>query len=293
MIGYAITKDALEELVESEAPGWLKKAAERTAQFKTDGYYSEKKGIWSAVKPVYMRLQGESKCAYCERKLESENYGKGEQDVEHFRPKKNVRPWKLPKSLEKLGVTLTPPDPADGGYHLLAYQLFNYCAACKPCNSALKSDCFPIAGKYQTKGSDPAKLTNEKPLLIYPLGGFDADPEGLIRFHGISPQAVAKSGHKLHRALVTIEFFKLDDEAKRKNLIRERAAIIITLLSLMEKAAGTDADALKARNIINGYTADTAAHSNCARSFVDLFQRDPSEARELEAKAARFITGIS
>lgn len=98
MIGYAITQDALEKRVEAEAPGWLKKAAERTAQFKKDGCYSEKKGIWSAVKPVYMRLQGESKCAYCERKLESEYYGKGEQDVEHFRPKKNVRPWKLPKS---------------------------------------------------------------------------------------------------------------------------------------------------------------------------------------------------
>jgi hypothetical protein len=293
MIGYAITQEALESLVEAESPGWLKRAAERTAQFKTDGYYSEKKGIWSAVKPVYMRLQGESKCAYCERKLESEKYGKGEQDVEHFRPKKNVRPWKLPKPLEKLVVRLTPPDPADGGYHLLAYQLFNYCAACKPCNSALKSDCFPIAGKYQTKGTDPAKLATEKPLLIYPLGGFDDDPEDLIRFHGISPQAVAKSGHKRHRAIVTIEFFKLDDEAKRKNLMRERAAIIITLLSLIDRVAGTDADAAKARDLINGYTSDVAAHSNCARSFVNLFQSDPREAREVEAKAARFILGIS
>jgi len=40
MIGYAITKDALEKLIEGEVPGWLMKAAERTAQFKKDGYYS-------------------------------------------------------------------------------------------------------------------------------------------------------------------------------------------------------------------------------------------------------------
>jgi hypothetical protein len=293
MIGYAITEGALEKLVETEAPGWLKKAAERTVQFKKDGYYSEKKGIWSAVKPVYMRLQGESKCAYCERKLESENFGKGEQDVEHFRPKKNVRPWKLPKSLEKLGVTLRPPDPAAGGYHLLAYHLLNYCAACKPCNSALKSDCFPIAGKYQTKGTDPAKLATEKPLLIYPLGGFDDDPEELIRFHGISPQAVAKSGHKQHRALVTIEFFKLDDEAKRKNLMRERAFIIVSLFPQLKKASASGPDANEARDFVRLCTAATAPHANCARSFLHLFQTDQVEAKAVAEKANQFLNSIS
>jgi hypothetical protein len=293
MIGYAITEEALGELVEAQAPGWLKKAAERTATFKKDGKYSEKKGIWSAVKPVYMRLQGGSKCAYCERKLESENYGKGEQDVEHFRPKKKVRPWKLPKSLEKLGVTLTPPDHAAGGYHLLAYHLLNYCAACKPCNSALKSDCFPIAGKYQTKGTDPAKLSTEKPLLIYPVGGFDDDPEELIRFHGISPQAVAKSGHKRYRALVTIEFFKLDDEAKRKNLMRERAFIIVSLFPQLKKASGSGLGVAEARDFIRLCTDSTAPHANCARSFLHLFQTDQLEAEAVASKANQFLNSIS
>lgn len=293
MIGYAITREALEQLVEAEAPGWLDKANERTAQFEKDGCYSEKKGIWSAVKPVYMRLQGGSKCAYCERKLESENFGKGEQDVEHFRPKKNVRPWKLPKTLEKLGVTLTPPDPADGGYHLLAYQLFNYCAACKPCNSALKSDCFPIAGKYQTKAPDPEKLAKEKPLLIYPVGGFDDDPEELIRFHGISPQAVAKSGHKRHRALVTIEFFKLDDESKRKNLMRERAFIIVSLFPQLKKAAASGSDGAEAGDFIRLCTDSTAPHANCARSFLHLFQMDQVEAKDVAEKAYQFLNSIS
>ena len=283
----------LKALVEAEAPGWLAKAAARTAAFKKAGCYNEEKGIWSAIKPVFMRLQGGSKCAYCERKLESESYGKGEQDVEHFRPKSNVRAWKVPASLAKLGVKVTPPPANGGGYYLLPYHLFNYCAACKPCNSALKSDCFPIAGTYQLCGTDPAKLTKEQPLLIYPLGGFDDDPEELIRFHGISPQAVATSGHKRHRALTTIEFFKLDDGNERKNLILDRAYIISALFAVLEKAAGNGPEKAKAVNLVNAYTADSARHANCARSFVRLFHANPTEARAVEALAANYIMGVS
>jgi hypothetical protein len=293
MIGYPITLKVLESLVEAESPGWLAKAAARTAAFKKAGCYNETKGIWSGVKPVFMRLQGGSKCAYCERKLESESYGKGEQDVEHFRPKSNVRVWKVPASLAKLGVKVTPPPAKGRGYYLLPYHLFNYCAACKPCNSALKRDHFPIVGIYQLRCTDPAKLTKEKPLLIYPLGGFDDDPEELICFHGVSPQAVATSGHKRHRALTTIEFFKLDDEAGRKNLIRERALIIIALLPQLDRAKGTGPDSATARALINAFTADSAPHAKCARSFLHLFQSNPTEARALEALAANYITGVS
>ena len=88
--------------------GWLREAAKRTAQFKSDACYQEKSSIWSEVKPIYMRLQGDCKCAYCERKLESVTYGKGEQDVKHFRPKGNVCPWKLPAALKNTAVVLTP-----------------------------------------------------------------------------------------------------------------------------------------------------------------------------------------
>lgn len=293
MIGYRISLKSLESLVEGEAPGWLANAAERTKSFRKLGLYQEKSAIWSKVKPVFMRLQGNCKCAYCERKLESEPYGKGEQDVEHFRPKKNVRPWKLPKSLQQQGVKVTPPPATGGGYHLLPYHLFNYCAACKPCNSALKSDCFPITGKHQLNGSDPRKLTAEKPLLIYPIGDFDDEPETLIRFHGVSPQAAATKGHQRHRALTTIEFFKLDDESKRKNLILERARIIIAILPQMEKATGTGPASATARALINRFTEESAPHANCARSFVHLFQSNPTEARAVEAIAANYIMGVS
>jgi hypothetical protein len=292
MIGYKISLNDLQSLIEAESPGWLAAAKKKTAEFRNDGCYNEKKGTWSKIKPVLMRIQGGSKCAYCERKLESEDYGKGEQDVEHFRPKKNIRAWKPSKALENEGVKVTKPKPDSGGYHLLAYHPFNYCAACKPCNSALKSDCFPIAGKYRTKGADPVKLAKEFPLLIYPIGDFDGNPESLIRFHGISPQAVASSGHDRHRALTTIEFFKLDD-IMRKNLIAERARLICALLPLCKAASKNGPSAIKAKKLLIAYTEDTTPHANCARSFVKLFQSDAQEACDVESKAAQFITGIS
>src|SRR5207342_665422 len=96
--------------------------------------------------------QGGAKCAYCERKLEAEEYGKGEQDVEHFRPKNSVRSWHLPAELAQQGVALGSVANPSSGYYLLPYHLFNYCAACKPCNSAIKSDYFPIAGAYRLTG---------------------------------------------------------------------------------------------------------------------------------------------
>lgn len=103
MICYQITKTDLEALIEDETPGWLQKARERTKTFRAAGRYQERSSIWSQVKPVYMKLQGESKCAYCERKLESIDYGKIELDVEHFRPKRMVQEWQIPQSLKKNG----------------------------------------------------------------------------------------------------------------------------------------------------------------------------------------------
>ena len=295
MIAYRIAKAQLETLIETEAPGWLGKASTRTAEFRKKGRYEESSAIWSEVKVVYMRLQGDCKCAYCERKLEAVDFGKVEQDVEHFRPKGSVRAWTIPKSLQDQGVKITKAPDAGRGYFLLPYHLFNYSAACKPCNSALKKDYFPIAGKYQLTGDDPAKLTKEKPFLICPVGDFDDAPEDLIRFHGVSPQPVAPGGHARKRALVTIEFFKLDDEAKRKNLLRERAVVIIALHPQLEKLADGAAGNAKtdAQELVDGFTAPRSAHTNCARSYKDLFHRNRGEAKAVFDGAVKLITSIS
>src|SRR5712691_1555379 len=291
MIGYRITRAELEQRIRAEKADWLDRAATRTETFRHKGRYEEPGSIWSEVKVVYMRLQGNAKCAYCERKLEAETFGKGEQDVEHFRPKGDVKPWKMPKHLADLGIKATAVPNEKRGYFLLPYHLLNYAVACKPCNSALKSDRFPIADAYNLTGEDSMQLKNEKPYLIYPIGDCDTDPEQLIRFHGVSPQSVAVDGYCRYRALVTIEFFKLDDINRRKHLIRERAVIIIALFPQLEKL-GQDVsaeDKTKARQIVERFTQPTAPHTNCARSFRDLFCTDPGEAKAIFDKAVQLI----
>lgn len=288
MIGYKLSHKELEKLIEAHAPGWLARAKKRTADFVAAGKYSEASSIWSDVKVVYMRLQGEAKCIYCERKLESEANGLIEQDVEHFRPKGRVRRWQPPAELAAEGLSATDPGTNAPGYHRLPYHLFNYSAACKPCNSTLKSDCFPIAGNYKFNGSNPKTLVSERPLLIYPLGDFDDDPEDLIKFQGVSPQPVLAHGHGRNRALATITFFELGDPIKRKNLFRERAQIITALWHQLEAMANNPGDTV-ASDLVTDYQSDKAPHTNCARSFANLYQQDRLEAQAIYRAAAAFI----
>ncbi len=290
MIRYRITLEHLRERMEKECPGWLKKAELRTAKFRKAKQYVKEKPIWSEVKPVYMKLQGDCKCAFCERKMEAVTYGKGEQDVEHFRPKSSIKAWKAPEALAKRGVAIAAVPKGEKGYYLLPYHPFNYTAACKPCNSALKSNYFPVAKKHHCAGADPkALLEEEQPLLIYPIGDFDEDPENLIRFYGASPYAVKRSGHGRKRALVTIEFFKLD-AADARNLFRERAEIIRALYRELDDAATLKGMKKKAAmEMIKAYTSSTHQHANCARSFMRLYQENPAEAEEVYNHVREFI----
>lgn len=291
MIRYSISLPELEELIETQQPGWLKRARRRTAGFKKKKAYAEKSSIWSEIKVVYMRLQGGSKCAFCERMLEAETYGKGEQDVEHFRPKGSVRAWTDGASLK---VPLTAV-PQTGGYYQLPYHLFNYAAACKPCNSALKMDYFPIAGTYRLDGDDPESLAEEKPYLIYPLGTLDEDPEDLIEFQGVAPRPRVRSGFRRNRARVTIRFFRLGDAVERKNLIRERARLLMALFPQLtaEQSGASAARKERAREVIRAYTEETSPHTNCCRSFVRLFKKNPVEAEKVHDAACELIASKS
>lgn len=288
MIGYRIDYQSLRVLITAENSSWLSRADLRTAGFRASGKYEENSSIWSEVKSVYMRLQGKSKCIYCERSMESEHYGLIEQDVEHFRPKGKVSPWKLPADLAAEGIKITDPGSAAPGYHELPYHLFNYSASCKPCNSTLKSDYFPISGVYNFSGNDPSLLLSELPLLIYPLGDFDSSPEDLIKFHGLSPQPVNAAGHKRHRALVTIAFFQLADTKLRQNLFRERAFIVAALHPQLEVLKNNPKD--NAANIlVKAYQSENSPHANCARSFVKLHSSDPAEALKIFEAAVIYI----
>ena len=295
MIQYRKSQAELETLIEAESAGWLKHAAARTATFRINGCYHEAGPIWSKVKPAYMRLQGGSKCAYCERKLESVDYGKGEQAVDHFRPKGSVKAWPEAKRLAQEGIPFAAAPPKGKGYYLLPYHPFNYAAACNPCNSILKKDYFPIAGSYQLDGDDPLQLVEEQPYVIYPIGDFDVAPEALIEFYGISPRPVASAGHDRHRALVTIEFFRLGDEAGRKNLFLERAQLLIALFPQLEKMHQPEPsqDRAAATSVVEACMRPTTPHANCCRSFKRLYDQSTTDAYEIYNAARRFVASTS
>ncbi len=297
MIRYPVTREKLEQAISKKSKNWLSTAKSRTETLRLKGKYTEDNPIWSAIKPVYMELQGGSKCSYCERKLEAIDHGLTEQDVEHFRPKGNIKEWPVPPALKKKKIPFAPVPTDPTGYYLLPYHIFNYAASCKPCNEALKKDYFPVSRHYDQSVDDPELLKDEKPYLIYPIGAIDEDPETLMHFNGASPTPrTATSDFSLHRALVTIEFFKLGDPVARKNLFRERAQIIITLamlLDILNNTSATDAKKQRAQKLIAGYTDQNAPHTNCARSFARLYNSNREAAEKIAENAEQYVTGIS
>jgi hypothetical protein len=171
----------------------------------------------------------------------------------------------------------------------MAYYILNYATACKECNSVLKRNLFPITGKRLCSAKAPAKLKSEGALLIYPIGRVDSDPEDLIEFQGISPQAKATAGLDRLRAMVTIEIFRLDDWRERKSLIQDRLEWIEKLFwALQRRDRGAPAnDVVAARKAIARLTSTTFRHANCLRSFLRLFERNPDEAEGLYEDAMR------
>jgi len=62
VIRFPIKLNELRDRIEQHKPGWLRRAADRTRMIREEGRYDETSSIWSEVKAVYMRLQG-NKCA--------------------------------------------------------------------------------------------------------------------------------------------------------------------------------------------------------------------------------------
>jgi hypothetical protein len=290
VIRYPVTLDELRARIEAVAPGWLAEAARRTEGFRHAGRYEEKGPIWGRIKSVYAELQ-HHKCAYCERRLAADDFGGSiEQDMDHYRPKAGVRRWPTPEIARerRISYRFTTGDAFPEGYHLVAYHPLNYAVACKKCNSPLKSDFFPIASA-RAQGDDPATLLGEKPFLPYPVGDLDEDPEGILTFDGVSPVPRLKRGPRWRRALVTIDFFELDN---REELRRGRAETICNLhLALVSLRV----DELReyASRYIEILLAPGAEHASCARAFMALYQRDRSQAEEIFRAAMGYLRSQS
>jgi hypothetical protein len=219
--------------------------------------------------------------------------------LDHFRPKSGVRRWPSAETIAELGLTYdfeTGEESAALGYRLLAYHPLNYAAACGTCNSPLKADCFPIGGGARMlDGADPALMGNEEPLVIYPIGEIDEDPEALIRFVGFVPVSVAAvDGPEGRRARVTIDLFRLGPDQGRDDLIGERSVIIRPLYHHLVSVADADSTTERhhfAAREIGRLTSTASPHTNCARSFVRLFAQDRALAREVYLRCDEYVSG--
>ncbi|MCA9101757.1 MAG: hypothetical protein KDA63_11430 [Planctomycetales bacterium] len=286
MIRYVITEAQLHEDIESEMHGWLARAQERTDGFIAAGKYDESSNIWSDIKRVYLRLQHD-KCAYCERQLAAgEDGGTIEHDVEHFRPKNTVPRWPTGNDVS---FSFGTGEPLENGYFWLAYHPLNYCTSCKKCNTPQKKNFFPIAQNRGSVTDDPASLNaSEGPLLIYPIGDLDEDPETLIEFVGPLPKPAKKNGPRWRRAKVTIKFFKLDT---REELIRERCERLVALdnaLKIVDSAL-PDADKEVAKDDIRRLQEPKSPHANCVRSACRMYVETPDAMRDVFAAARDFL----
>lgn len=293
MIRYPIWRWDLRRLVEEEKPGWFERAAERTAHFEAIGKYEESSTIWGEIKAVYMRLQ-HHKCAYCERRLAGADFGSIEHDLEHYRPKNEVPTWPTEQIARERQIEydFSTGEPFPEGYYLLAYSIFNYAAACKPCNSPLKSNYFPIARKRGEQSRNPRDLRSEHPFLLYPVGRLDEDPEELLTFDGLIPVPIGKWGHKRKRAVVTIDFFELDTREELLIGRAERIRDLYTTLELMRSRIAPQIQQL-ASKALKTQLSPASAHTNCARAFHGLYRRDQGRAKSIAELAVTYLEGQS
>lgn len=299
MIRYSITQAELEAAIEAEKPGWLVTAKAKTEAARAARDFNEPSGknTWSEIKGAFMRLQN-NKCAYCERKLGSAEFSKGEHDIEHYRPKNAVAAWPSEKVKARLkqrgkpGYTFSTGAASEQGYYLLAYNPANYATACTACNSSLKSSFFPIAATTRSiDADDPAKLKREKPFLVFPIGSNDDDPEELITFNGVLPVPTTPRENtiKHRRARVTIDFFELDT---RDDLLELRAQIIANLwlaFTIVQDAAASAARKRKAQKIIDLAVSPRFQQTNCARSFLRLCEQTPEVAEQFADAAEQML----
>lgn len=295
MIHYAAATPArIEADVQAFAPNWLTRAAAETQRLVQAGGFrnlpapptatgrrpraGKPPSLWADIKVVYMRLQS-FKCIFCERGLAREE-GKIEQDVEHYRPKNPVKAWRSPRG--------DPPIPnragraAATGYYWLAYDLGNYAAACKPCNSTAKGSYFPIAGSRGGATDDIATLDRiELPYLIFPLR---ENPASLITFRGAMAIPVHQRGHDFLRARTTIALFKLNSTPE---LIDERFRLIRLLSTELELVACAPRQTVRDRALLNiaDLTGAHAPHSACGNAFLALTRAEPEAAQEIIEQA--------
>jgi hypothetical protein len=283
---YPVTEQQLLELIDRHSGTWRTRAAALARQNIDAAKLVQKKSLWGEIKAVYSLIQSD-KCIYCELQLG----GSATQDVEHYRPKAKVTKW--PRKPVK-SINFPVGSHSSTGYYWLTYEPKNYAASCAHCNSSLKSNGFPIAGQRQNSGGDVSALNAiERPLLLLPFGEWGDDIGHYIEFYGITPKPRSGlSDEDRRRAIVTIEFFRLDKEVHLLNLRRQVIVSVWRFCSARQNASNP-AERTAAQRDIDLLTARRAPQSLCARSFERMMTRDPVNATIIYEQARSYLESIN
>ncbi|HEX5525981.1 MAG TPA: hypothetical protein VFX44_02150 [Solirubrobacterales bacterium] len=276
MIHLPVDHEKLARAIEERKPTWTTRAKTEMKKNRTAGKYVSKNDLWGEIKPIFVAHQFE-KCAYCERRLGEAGI---EWDLEHFRPKKEVKEWVPPPD-----EPMSTGGADENGYFLLAFDPRNYLAACKTCNTMHKGNYFPIAGQRVATAPDVASTRDERPYLLNPLDGEDPPPETLIDFFAVIPRAKEGRQEERRRAIATIKVLGLI----RPDLDLGRAEKIMSMWIALGLLQSLDPDKREeAREYVEMATRADSPFASCARSFVDLYEEDPVKAREIWQEAKDF-----
>ena len=290
MIRYPFNVVEVRNAIMANDPTWFVRGRDRTEGFIRKGSYSEKSSIWSNAKAPFIDLQ-HRKCAFCERQFEGTIYGRIEHDVEHFRPKAGVDLWPPTDARSPLVYAFPTGVSDEKGYYWLPYSLLNYVGSCKVCNSILKRNYFPICDK-RVVGEEAARLERtpidllvELPLLCYPLGNWDDDPEDLITFDATVAVPRHRSGHKNRRGQVIIDFFRLN---KREQLHIERARMITIFGPVLAKQNNGKAMSPNEAQVLAKLSKPWLPHASCLRAFARTYASDPIRGAEIYDRCLGF-----
>jgi hypothetical protein len=294
MIRLPIKLKDLRDQITALDGNWFTRAKTKADAAALKGKIEEGDGIWSDIKAVYMEHQGH-KCMYCEKPMPREApggvaQGKGEYDVEHFRPKNRVTHWPTAAVKQKrlIDYEAQLKDGVPNGYLRLAFDPWNYGVSCKTCNSELKGDRFPIIGKASATAKTRTALDKaEVPCLILPIGDEGEDPEGWLEWHGpiVAAGATLDPATTL-RARTLIDFFELDT---RGDLLELRCVLITNLFARLEKMGQPAPIGPAAKQYVDSMTEPKRLFAGCLRGFVKLFDKDPAAARKWNDIAEQYL----
>ena len=185
--------------------------------------------FWGDYKDKFAAAQ-HGRCGYCELPAIGTHYG----DVEHFRPKGEVRILNREKQGRERTDLSNVADRKSSrtigtGYWWDAYSWDNYLLSCAICNQAWKKNFFPI-DTGDAPRERPEQGVQESELLLHPFGDDDPADHFEYKFDGIIRGKTKMGVH-------TIETVGL----WRPSLVVKRRKVIQSLLRLIVEMTAPDA----------------------------------------------------